>query len=72
MQFNKPTCEFQEKHLLLGTVPLNLTTIRTVHIENKGKCHAYFKVKSLALTVCFAGTFTIVCECGINNMVIIL
>ena len=44
MQINRPTCEFREKRLLLGTVPLNLTTIRTVHIENKGNCHAYFKV----------------------------
>ena len=44
LQFNKPVCVFREKRLLLGTVPLNLTTVRTVHLENKGNFHAYFKV----------------------------
>ena len=44
VQFNKPLCNFREKRVLFGTVPLNLTTIRTTHIENKGNCHAYFKV----------------------------
>lgn len=44
LQFNKPHCKFREKRLLFGTVPLNLTTVKTVHIENKGNCHAYFKV----------------------------
>ena len=44
LQFNTPVCNFREKRLLFGTVPLNLTTTKTIHIENKGNCHAYFKV----------------------------
>ena len=44
LQFNKPVCDFREKRLLFGTVPLNLTSTRIVHIENRGRCHAYFKV----------------------------
>lgn len=31
--------------MLFGAVPLNLTTIRTVHLENTGDCHAYFQVR---------------------------
>jgi len=31
--------------VLFGAVPLNLTTKRTVHLENTGDCHAYFQVR---------------------------
>ncbi len=30
--------------MLFGTIPLNLTTSQSIHIDNTGDCHAYYKV----------------------------
>ena len=49
LQFNQPICNFREKRLLFGTVPLNLTSVRTINLENKGSYHAYFKVIFLCI-----------------------
>ncbi|XP_064167628.1 cilia- and flagella-associated protein 47-like [Anguilla rostrata] len=40
------SCSVQlaEKHMLLGSVPLNFTTIRTTVLRNTGHNHAYFQV----------------------------
>ena len=35
---------FVKRRVLFGTVPLFVTSTQTVHIENLGDCHAYFKV----------------------------
>ena len=37
--------------MLFGTIPLNLTTTRTLHLENTGDCLAYFQVMSHIVTV---------------------
>lgn len=70
MQFNKPTCEFREKRLLLGTLPLNLTTVKTVHIENKGNCHAYFKVNLIIDTCISRLWFPVLCALGKHNNIV--
>lgn len=43
------SCSIQlaEKHVLLGSVPLNFTTIRTTVLRNTGQNHAYFQVGDL-------------------------
>lgn len=37
-------CGFVERRLLLGSVPLHLTTVRTVSLKSTGHNHAYFEV----------------------------
>ena len=45
---------------MLGTLPLNLTTVRIVHIENKGNCHAYFKVSlDILVAACISKLYTL-------------
>ena len=44
MQFKKPVCIIRERRVLLGTIPLNVTTTHTIHIDNTGESHAYYKV----------------------------
>ena len=41
-----PQCQFKDRRLLFGSVPLSLTTTRTTLIENTGDCHAFFKVSN--------------------------
>ncbi|KAG5833367.1 hypothetical protein ANANG_G00275190 [Anguilla anguilla] len=36
--------QLAEKHMLLGSVPLNFTTIRTTVLRNTGHNHAYFQI----------------------------
>lgn len=61
-QFGKPSCVFREKRVLFGLVPLNLSTIRTVHLENKGEHHAYFQV---TIHVCTQLVLCSACAYGI-------
>jgi hypothetical protein len=43
-ELGRPVCSFQEQRVLFGSVPLGLTTTRTVHLRNSGDCHALFQV----------------------------
>lgn len=44
VELGSPKCEFRDRRLLFGAVPLALSTTRTTVIENRGSHHALFKV----------------------------
>ncbi|KAJ8400757.1 hypothetical protein AAFF_G00391110 [Aldrovandia affinis] len=43
-EVESPCIQLAEKHLLFGTVPLNVTSVRTAVLRNTGHNHAYFQV----------------------------
>ncbi|XP_057307230.1 cilia and flagella-associated protein 47-like isoform X2 [Hydractinia symbiolongicarpus] len=38
------SCSFVERRLMLGTIPLNIMTVRSAYLKNTSNNHAYFKV----------------------------
>ena len=56
LQYSPPQCCFKQRSVLFGTVPLNLSTTRSVQLKNTGKHHAYFTVRMerdcLSVAVC--------------------
>lgn len=43
-QLGSAQVAFVERRLLLGSIPLNLTTEKTISLKNTGHNHAYFEV----------------------------
>ena len=64
-KFGKPMCNFHEKRVFFGAVPLNLTTTTSIHLENLGENHAYFQVRMwVYVYVCVC---VCVCVCDMYN-----
>ena len=56
-QLGSAQVAFVERRLLLGSIPLNLTTEKTISLKNTGHNHAYFEVsvshhQNLSISLC--------------------